>query len=197
MPDDDPEIDYVYYPSIRFPSDRVTIADLRRLYSDDFDQEGPALAPVDPLVEAVCAKHGQPLPPPKSDWLLEQLRAMPAHQTIHDLRRMHPHIFDVEDGLIGAEAPKTYYESSNEISEMLFLERGLARVAYQEAYGNPHQSGRWFELPERDGYREDLAEIYIEFGLAGGKHEAREMIRQFEAEAVAQARLGRQPPPPR
>ncbi len=180
-----PEIDYVDYTSIQFPSDRLRIADLRQLYPAEFDEKGPPPVPPDPLNQSVCAKHGQPLPPPKQDWLLDQLRAMPTDQTLYHLRHRHPDVFDVEEGIM--EAPQAQYKSSRDLYDMLLTERGLARVAYQEAFGNIQQVPSWFELPERDGYREDLSKLYIKFGLARGENEARQMIARFEAAAAAQA----------
>jgi hypothetical protein len=195
MAREEPEIDYVDYPSIQFPSDRVTLAALHRHYPAEFDEKGPPPLPVDPLVKAVCEKDGRPLPPPGRDWLFDLLRAMPADQTILHLRRAHPDVFDVEGGIM--EAPRAHYHSSGDVYDMLLLERGLARIAYQEAFGNPRQVARWVELPERDGYREDLSGIYVKFGLARGQNEARQMIAHFEADAAAQAGPGQQPHRPR
>lgn len=39
MPDD-PPLDYIDYTSLRFPSDRITIRDMRRAHPDRFDVEG-------------------------------------------------------------------------------------------------------------------------------------------------------------
>lgn len=33
-------LDYIDYPSIRFPSDSITVADIRRVHPDRFDIEG-------------------------------------------------------------------------------------------------------------------------------------------------------------
>jgi len=192
MARDDPEIDYVVYTSITFPSDGMTLAELHRLYPADFDEQGPPPRPVDPLVRAVCAKRVQPLPPPDSDWLLDQLRAMPADQTIRHLRRAHPDVFDVEDGIL--DAPRAHHQSSADIYDMLLLERGLARIAYQEANGNPCEVARWVELREREGYREDLAQLYERFGLAPDKSEGRRLIENFEAAAARQGAADRHPP---
>src|SRR5437762_2674760 len=42
MPDDKPEIDYLDYTSIRFPSDRLTLGTLRKVEPDKFDiQDAP------------------------------------------------------------------------------------------------------------------------------------------------------------
>jgi len=190
MVKDEPEIDYVVYTAINFPSDRLVIAKLHQMYPEEFDEKGPPPRPRDPLDEKIAAELGKSFPPRKSDWLLEQIRAMPADQTIRQLRRWHQDVFDVEDGM---KQLNTDYESSAGLADMLVFERGLARIAYQEAVGNPYALPYWVELPDRDGYRDDLAKDYQKYGLARGEEEARQMIADFEAEAVAQAR----PLPPR
>ena len=40
MPDDKPQLDYLDYTSIRFPSDKLTIGTLRKLEPDKFDVQG-------------------------------------------------------------------------------------------------------------------------------------------------------------
>ncbi len=194
MAKDEPEIDYMVYTSIPFPSDRLAIATLRHLYAAEFAGEGPSPLPVDPIFEKIAAEHGKPLPPLEPDWLFEQLRALPADQTIHHLRRRYPEVFDVEGGLLEI---RESYESSSDVSKMLWLERALARIAYHEALGNPRVVGprpSGIELPERDGYREDLSGLYAKLGLTSGKNEGRQLIARFEAAAAAQAAAERMPP---
>jgi hypothetical protein len=193
MARNEPEIDYVEYTSIHFPSDRLAVAELRHLYPAEFDEKGPPSLPIDPLFEQIAAQHGMTLPPPEPDWLLEQLRALPADQTLRDLRRRHAHVLDVEGGLLEL---REHYQSSSDVSGMLWLERALARIAYQEACGNPWAVGpsSGIEVPERDGYRDDLIALYQKFGLVREKNEARETIARFEAAAAAQAAADRNPP---
>jgi hypothetical protein len=99
----EPEIPYVDYTSIHFPTDRITIGDLRRMYPDLFAAQEPPIPPKDDKWREACVKalreRGLTIPPEenRSDAFLQMLRAMPGDQsTIGDLRRLHPDLFDVE-----------------------------------------------------------------------------------------------------
>jgi hypothetical protein len=195
----EPEIPYVDFASIDFPSDRLTVGTIKCMYPELFDPKGPPALPPDELWSAYiesCQERGIPVPPRKKpvDTFLELLRSAPDDCTIRDLRRQHWEQFDLEEG----DDFDTVYDGTRHVLGMLFNERVLARMAYQEALGQPYDLLPG-DIPEdREGYTGNVVEAYIDFGIAG-KEEAKQLIRKFTGQAMSQARPpdSRQQPPRR
>ncbi len=102
---------------------------------------------------------------------------------IGDLRRIHPEQFD--DGKV----PNFFHETGEAdmtIGHMLYLERELAQVAFQDATGNRDYIDD--PLVDRAASTEELSELYIRYGLAGGPREARLLIQGIEEKAAEQGR---------
>jgi hypothetical protein len=120
--------------------------------------------------------------------------------TVGKLRKLYPERFDVEGAGIrhffAANAGKNTDDSNESmLADMLTGERYLARHAYEQALGKT-----WTCLTElgdtREESAEELSERYIHFGLASGPQHAEQLIRSFEAQAVAQAKPGQGQSPP-
>ncbi len=106
--------------------------------------------------------------------------------TIGDLRRDQPVLFS-QEGLF-----RSYSSSSagllNVLTAML-SERILAEKAFAKAAG---QADRWAS-EERREHLDALNEYYVRLGLSSGPRATRELVRQIEQAAVAQAPTGRPP----
>lgn len=122
----DAPLDYVDYTSISFPSDRVTMA---------------------------------------------------------DVRRAHPERFDVEDG---DAFERTGDDPTFTLGLVVYLERLLARAAYESSLGKPGnvigQRGM-----DRADCVEELTKFYATYGVANGSHQTEELVRDIESQAAAQA----------
>src|SRR5438128_1658627 len=119
MPKEEPEVPYVDYTSIPFPSDGLTVAQLQRLYPDLFATPGPADLPDDGLTAAFkedLRARGVPLPE-ETDTFLELLRSLPGDSTVGDVRRAHPDQFDVEGG---SQHYRALHEGTAEVLDMLW-----------------------------------------------------------------------------
>jgi len=162
------------------------------MYPELFDVQGPPILTDDDNELLTSWKRdlqsrGIPIPPkkPEVDDFLALLRALPGESsTILDLRRKHPDLFDVE-GWPNHFNP--LYQLSNDLLDLLFTERALARMAYQEAIGKPEELLKGVYPHDREGFITDLVEYYTQYGLANGEHEARQLIRDFTGQAMRQA----------
>jgi hypothetical protein len=100
--------------------------------------------------------------------------------TIGMMRFRHPdlfdHGFDVGDG---REQPKYFKEPvgnvEEEIGEMLFCERCVAMFAYAKARGIKPPWALDLEI-----HKDQLVDIYREWGLADGIAQASELVRDVE-----------------
>jgi hypothetical protein len=96
------------------------------------------------------------------------------------LRRIHADLFDRQDGVSG------FFDhlSATELEPLVSGERRLARHAFNAALGRqePEPHGGWEEE------RQVLSEILVCYGLAGGPHQAEQLIRGFEQAAAEQAK---------
>jgi hypothetical protein len=186
MAREEPEVPYVDYTSIRFPSDRLTLGRLRQLYPDLFDPQGPPQLPDDELTAAMKRDlHSRGIPlGNEADTFLALLRPLPDEYSIERLRREYPDQFDVEGG---TERFKVLYEGTSAVLDVLWNERVLARMAYQEALGQPADLLLGVHPKDRPSYIEDIIKSYIHFGLAKGDQEARVLVQDFTAQAMAQA----------
>jgi hypothetical protein len=102
--------------------------------------------------------------------------------TIGAVRKLHRDKFDGDvNPTFFHELPRSGADRS--IGLMLFIERALARIAFDTALGEPLT-----ELLTRDEFVGDLAELYARYGIANGPHHAQQLVRTFEAEATSQAR---------
>jgi hypothetical protein len=118
-------LDYIDYTSIRFPSDRITVA---------------------------------------------------------DIRRAHPGSFDVEDGGRFRECSRNFFP----LDTVIYLERLLARAAYEKAIGKPGDILDDRGL-ERSDCMKDLTKFYATYGVAKGAHLTEQLIREIESQAASQA----------
>jgi hypothetical protein len=111
--------------------------------------------------------------------------------TVGMMRKRCPTAFDVEPetGTYTAGGHRPLHRMSLDfvLASVVDHERMLAEWAFKKALGQP--------VPEADDSTfgrettfENLSNDYIKFGLARGEHEAQEMLRGIEAQAVAQAR---------
>lgn len=103
--------------------------------------------------------------------------------TVADLRRAHPERFDAEGGDLfePAASGRCFY-----LELILFMERLLARAAFEEALGD---SGGILGTRglDRDGCVEELTEYYRLYRVADGRHATEELVRGIESQAAAQA----------
>jgi hypothetical protein len=106
--------------------------------------------------------------------------------TIGVLRAQHSELFDkgfAEDN--DRAQPKFFIASRNAghsedvVGNMLFIERLIATAAFAKAQGIPP--------PEADieGYKDELATMYLRYSLAQGAHHAAELIRDIERQGAA------------
>lgn len=111
--------------------------------------------------------------------------------TIKSLRERFPDVFDVEppeDRFITLPLRTLPRQSLDTLlTATLDFERILAEDVFRKELRLPKM-----RLPVLGGRRADLidslANSYVSLGVARGKHEARQMLRDVEAQAVAQAR---------
>jgi hypothetical protein len=113
--------------------------------------------------------------------------------TVKMMRQRSPHAFDTEPRpewgpYIVTESRSRFRRMSMDkvISHAVDSERKLAEWAFKKALGQPVED-RGFP-GDRETTLECLSSDYIKWGLARGEHEASEMLRSIEAQAVAQAR---------
>lgn len=124
---------------------------------------------------------------PEIDYVIYTSIAFPSDNlTIRDLRRAHPDQFDVDDGPDFFDHVGENILADDTIGTMLYVERLLARGAYEEARGNRDYLLKK-QAVEREGLIAELAEDYMRYGLASGPQHAQQLIRDFEAQAAAQA----------
>jgi hypothetical protein len=105
------------------------------------------------------------------------------------IRKLHPELFDI--GYVYAheeEQPKFFFQPtrayhSDSIGEMIQMERFIATTAYAKSAGIPPPPPPDYEMEE------ELARLYVHFGVASGKHVADELIRDVEKQGAA---LGQQ-----
>lgn len=125
VPDQDPQLDLT---KIAFPTDRLSIKELRKLYPAEFDAEA-----------------------------LTQFNHRPAA----------------------------------ELNATFSVERAVAKAAFEATLGRASPQAQ----NEYAMDREELADSLVQYGLASGPHQAEQLIRNIEAQAVAQAKaFGPLPP---
>ena len=102
--------------------------------------------------------------------------------TIAMMRSRHRDLFDhgfhTEDG---EEQPKYFKQPvgnvEEEIGEMLFCERCVATFAYARARGIEVPTGLDFDI-----HKDQLVDMYREWGLVSGIRQASELVRDVERE---------------
>jgi hypothetical protein len=98
------------------------------------------------------------------------------------VRRVHPDLIDVDDTAHVLDKLR----SGTSIGDMIYLERLLARQAFETAIGKTEKV-----LPQsyvsREECIDDLNKAYVQYGLSTGRHETEQLIRDFETQAVRQA----------
>jgi hypothetical protein len=110
--------------------------------------------------------------------------------TVRMMRNRFPKAFDVEpesDSYTAGER-RPLHRMSLDVALGPFIdnERILAEWAFKKAMGQPVEDS---EFPrDRETTLECLGNDYIKFGLARGEHEAQQMLRSIETQAIAQAR---------
>lgn len=105
--------------------------------------------------------------------------------TIKHLRNLYPKEFDE------GRATNFCRRPAEELNAMLSYERGVATEAFETTMGraSPQSQNEYAQD------REDVAEFLVQYGLASGPHQAEQMIRDIESQAVAQAKAFGPPPP--
>lgn len=105
---------------------------------------------------------------------------------VRDLRALAPERDRLENpGLIG--------HLQEHLDAMLYLERGFARLGFETASGisgGPAFAALvlGYEREGKDGPARELAEYYVQFKLANGLNEARELVHRVERAGTSQAR---------
>jgi hypothetical protein len=111
--------------------------------------------------------------------------------TVKMMRQRTPIAFDIEPDRQWqvTESRSRYRRLSMDsaFAHAIDSERQLAEWAFKKTLGQPIDDER-FSIARREETLECLASDYIKWGLARGEHEASEMLRSIEAQAVAQAR---------
>lgn len=100
---------------------------------------------------------------------------------VGDLRRAHPGLFDGEGSTPFRNA------DLNDLATVFFVERLLARAAFEKARGTPGDVFRDVARLERDDCIQDLAAFYQTYGVAKGVRHTEQLVRGIEAQAGAQA----------
>lgn len=103
--------------------------------------------------------------------------------TVANLRRAHPVRFDVE----GAVQFEGVQDNDPEflVPVMMALERMLARNAHSIAAGMGTDV-LTKECLERADCIKDLTDCYAAYGVSSGPNQTEELVREIEAQAVAQ-----------
>jgi hypothetical protein len=101
--------------------------------------------------------------------------------TVRELRRLHPEQLDRREPEWATHDNSLYAK----LSELIFCERVFASNTYDQARGQYREGGIYEE--DLELVREELAGVYIKFGLASGKVHAEELVRSVEREALQQA----------
>jgi hypothetical protein len=103
--------------------------------------------------------------------------------TIADVRRAHPERFDAENG----EAfEQTHDEPKFTLNLIIYLERLLARAAYERARGKAGDVLGEHGL-DRDECVEELTKFFGTYRVAKGANHTEQLIRDIESQAAAQA----------
>jgi hypothetical protein len=109
--------------------------------------------------------------------------------TIKTLRRLSPDHFDSEPE---ACAKLLHNRAGNPMGDVLTLldaERMVAQGAFFKTVGV--QCSRDY-LEDVRGCAQDVAKLYVHFGIAKGQHHAEQLIRDIESQAVKQT-IGKRP----
>lgn len=104
------------------------------------------------------------------------------HLTFGAVRRAHPDLFDVD----GTELFFDTATTATDVPDLFYLERLLARQAFEAALGRPGELLRSRNL-EREDCLQELTAGYVRYGLSTGRHHTEQLVREFEALAAAQA----------
>lgn len=107
--------------------------------------------------------------------------------TLADLRRAHPERFDAEGG---DRFKRSERDPSFALNSILYLERLLARAAFEQALGSSAGVIEDSGLDRHDCVKE-LASFYALYRVASGPHQTEQLIRDIESQAAAQAARGR------
>ena len=115
--------------------------------------------------------------------------------TVKDLRRLKPECFDIQNAPTQHPRVRTcgYFnrwsldELENQFGGLVAVERATADRAFHKVLG--------LEIPDHLGDpileesdREEMENRFVPLGLAAGKHKVRLLIRDIEAQAIAQAK---------
>lgn len=106
--------------------------------------------------------------------------------TVLALRRTHPDLFDVEDPVNFFSDHETTGAADNGMATVIYVERLLARAAFESALGGPEDVLAINGL-NRDDCIDDLTELYARYGVSSGRHHTEQLVRAFEGQAAAQA----------
>ena len=116
---------------------------------------------------------------------LEKIEFPSDDLTIRTIRRTHVEEFD---GGLGSRFFRHHgrWAADATIGALIFLERLLATLAFEEALGLAPSIdlGR----DDKQAHVEELEGLYVRYGLAPGKAAAGELIRGVERQALEQAR---------
>jgi hypothetical protein len=109
--------------------------------------------------------------------------------TIKTVRRLHPDDFDTHPEACHRLVENVAGRANQGLMTMIHAERMVAEGAFLEARGVQCDPDY---LKDKQGFAEDAAKYYVQYGLASGPHHADQLIRDIESQAADQAR-GRRP----
>jgi hypothetical protein len=134
--------------------------------------------------------HRFPVPDPEPQLDLAKIAFPTDRLSIKDLRKLFPAEFDARDNT------RVHYfhphGSRRMLAFMLDTERDLARTTFEIAMGRAHN----IDKNTLKDIKKDLAELWIEHGLASGLHHAGQQIRDIETQVVEQTKSFGPPPHP-
>jgi hypothetical protein len=103
--------------------------------------------------------------------------------TIKDLRRLYPGRLDGR--ALSVDNPFKEGSIYEKLDDLLSCERMQAVHTYDQVRRNYREFGVYGE--ELEEARQELADLYIKFGIASGPAHAQELARGIERQAVQQA----------
>ena len=98
------------------------------------------------------------------------------------VRRAHPDEIDIED-------PENFFSTDHvqhTLGTVIYVERLLARAAYEKAIGKPGNILQERGLSRQDCIK-DLAAWYVKYGVCSGRKQTELLIREVEKQAAGQA----------
>jgi hypothetical protein len=105
--------------------------------------------------------------------------------TVADLRRIYPQSFDMSVPLGATKRGYGRQSIEDTLGDIIDAERVIANLAFKQLLGIPLTVEE--EQKTRHDHLDNLASSYIDLKLVSGEHEAMQVVREIERQAVAQA----------